>query len=85
MSRKVVPYKKANRKVVEMFFHKVKSSKVLLKPYRTKRSLIINISGYAGKGYINSQAINHVDNSIVIIPKGALIECDLTKEEKIVN
>ncbi|EOA8958787.1 helix-turn-helix transcriptional regulator [Vibrio harveyi] len=63
-----------------MFFHKVKSQKVTLKPYRTKRSLIIRASNYSGVGCVNGEEIRDFDNGIIVIPKGALIECNLTKE-----
>ncbi len=65
-----------------MFFHQVKSKKVTLKPYRSKRSLLVRISGYNGFIAINGNEVSLFNNSLLVIPEGAIVECDLARQSE---
>ncbi|ENP8340504.1 helix-turn-helix transcriptional regulator [Vibrio harveyi] len=63
-----------------MFFHQVQSKKVTLKPYRSKRSLLVRISNYQGFIAINGNEVSLFNNSLLVIPEGAMVECDLLRQ-----
>ncbi len=62
-----------------MYFHKIKSNKLFLKPFTIKRNLIVRISNFSGYIKVGNEVICTLKDKVLIIPEGSVVECNLDR------
>ncbi|EOA8958772.1 helix-turn-helix transcriptional regulator [Vibrio harveyi] len=65
-----------------MFIHKFETNQFIVKPYRNKKVILLNLKGYTGKLIINSKVIYDFNDYIIVIPEGCVIAANLFKDSE---